>query len=199
MPLPHHDPNWGPRVWFDANDHVISIGHATDPNNPDKRIVKRFIADTTGRVLQTVDEQPQMENVARPSEFKLTEGRGMSVSYLYQPFGAQPLRADGPGGAFAIAGSGKYSVRWFSPSGALLHTIVQNVAGPELSLQDRLAGDSALMRMAKEAHTAVASLPFKLPERQPPLYNIFFDADGRLWVQHPTLKGAASRSPNSYE
>ena len=47
-----------------------------------------------------------------------------------------------------------------------------------------------MVRIAKAAHTAVASLPFKLPERKPPLYNIFFDAGGRLWVQHTTLKGA---------
>lgn len=104
-------------------------------------------------------------------------------------FGAEELRADGPNDTHALAGSGRNSVRWFSPSGAPVHTIVQNVTGPELSLQDRLAGDSAFVRIAKEAHTA-APVPFKLPERKPPLYNIFFDAGGRLWVQHTTLRGA---------
>lgn len=189
VPVPHSDRNWGPRLWFDAKDHMISIGHATDANNPDKRVVKRFIADTTGQVLQTIEELPQTEDVTKPVEFRSVDGPNTSVEYLYQPFGAGALRADGPNGTFALAGAGKYSVRWFSPTGELLHTLVQDVSGPELSAQDRLAGDSSLLQIARQGHTTVAQLPFKLPERRPPLYNIFFDADGRLWVQRTTLKG----------
>jgi len=194
VPLPHQDPNWGPRLWIDTRNNVISIGHVTDPDRPTLRSVKHFFADTTGRVVQTIAEPTQTEDVTKPIEYTVGDRLKSTTLLLYQPFGARELRANGPDGAFALAGSGKYSVRWFSPTGELLHTITQELVGPELSLIDRAVGDSSLANIARNANTTVGLLPFKLPERKPPLYAIFFDEDRRLWVQHTTLQGMVQQA-----
>ena len=93
-----------------ANNHLIAIGHVHAPNKPDKQIVRRFIADSTGRVLQTVDELQQTKNVGKRVEFKSVQGAITSVPYLYQPCGAEELRANGLHGTYALAGCGTYSV-----------------------------------------------------------------------------------------
>lgn len=186
--LPHTDTNYGTPLSFDAKGNVTSVGHVSDPDDPKRRLAKRFIVDSTGKVLRSTLEVLQTENITPPFLYEV-KSQG-STFYLYQPYGADPLRADGFNGTYAIAGSGKYSVRWYAPTGALLSTISRDVSGPTLSSQERVHGDSLLVAMAKRSQTTVSGLPFGLPNRKPPLSAMFIDHDGRLWVQRTTAIGA---------
>jgi hypothetical protein len=146
--------------------------------------------DTSGKTVRSTIELAQTDNVTPPFLYTTTSGTAVTTMYLYQPFGAQMLRADGPFGTYALAGSGKYSVRWFAANGKLLRTITRDVNGPRLTSNERVQGDSQLVAIAKNAKTSVSSLPFKLPANRPPLADIYFDADSRLWVQRTTQPGS---------
>ncbi|MEO7361244.1 MAG: hypothetical protein ABI120_13010, partial [Gemmatimonadaceae bacterium] len=111
--------------------------------------------------------------------------------FLYQPYGADALRADGPDGVYALVGAAKYVVRWFSATGALLRTLTRDVTGPSLSAREHKRGDSLLVRAATRGQTTVGGLPFGVPERKPPVLALFFDANGRLWVERSVVDGAA--------
>lgn len=190
--LPHTESNFTLPLGFDASGNVTSAGHVPNPDDPAARLVKRYVVDSTGKVLRSVVEAEQTENITPPF---LHPVAGTSVTYfLYQPYGASALRADGLNGSYAIAGSGKYSVRWYSPSGTPIAILTREVAGPALSRRERLRGDSLMEKVAKRAQTRVSGLPFSLPDRKPPLVALFIDTDGRLWVHHATVDGAPNEA-----
>lgn len=192
--------NFGVPIGFDAAGNVISHGHVPDADRPGELLVKRASLDTTGKVLRSLLEVAQTENITPAFRHKVAITGGAATLYLYQPYGAEKLRADGQNGSYALAGSGKYMVRWYSATGNPLSTITRDAVGVPLSARERQRGDSLMRAIAKRGQTTVSGLPFSLPDRKPPLSALFIDNDGRLWVQRTTADGAAHEadvySPN---
>ena len=190
---PSSNSNFGVPINFDRSGNITSLAQVRVGTNP-QSLVKRFVVDSSGKTVRTLVELPQIENVTPAFKHPLPNSPNQVVVFLYQPYGADALRADGPDGVYALAGAGKYAVRWFSSTGALLRTLTGGVLGPSLSAREHKHGDSLLMRAATRGQTTVAGLPFGVPDRKPPVRVLFFDADGRLWVERNVVDGAAHQA-----
>lgn len=187
---PASNSNFGVPINVDRSGNVTSLATVREGNDP-QTLVKRFLVDSTSKIVRTLVELPQIDNVTPAFKHRLPNSPNGVTVFLYQPYGADALRADGPDGVYALVGAAKYVVRWFSSTGALLRTLTRDVRGPLLSAREHTRGDSLLGRAATRGQTSVGVLPFAVPERKPPVLALFFDADGRLWVERSVADGAA--------
>ena len=55
--------------------------------------------------------------------------------------------------------------------------------GPVLSAEERKAGREVMERDAGRVGLAASELPYDVPERRTPVDQIYYDAQGRLWVE----------------
>ena len=97
-------------------------------------------------------------------------------------------------GAYAMARLHMDEVH--SPDGAVFEIVGPPGPGPRLSDDERLYGeewiDRDLARIDGNFH------PFDVPERKPPLADLFFDQSGRLWVEKTVADGAEMREADVY-
>jgi hypothetical protein len=66
------------------------------------------------------------------------------------------------------------------------HTLSRALKGPALSRADKADANKSLK---EQRATARRKLPFKIPSHKPPLRALFFDSDGRLWVERNADQG----------
>jgi sugar lactone lactonase YvrE len=192
--MAHGDVNRFAPLGFDASGNLIDVGALPSSAAPGSRgtsRVGRFHVDSTGRVVgvDTVPEPPP--DSAPVHVVRRTTGRGsVTLFFLYQPFGAFPLTAHSSAGEFAHAVSSRYSVAWRAPDGRLLRTLERGVEGPLLSQAERARGEEEIAQDLRRLSLGRGELPFDVPARKPPLRSLFFDQDGRLWLQHSVPDGA---------
>ena len=104
--------------------------------------------------------------------------RGVDV--LRQPFGPQWVHAHANGGAWAEAVTSDYSINYHHPDGTA--SVIEGPAlqGPPLSKDDRDRAQSWIDR--ERERVGIDDYPFEIPDRKPPLADMFFDRAGRLWI-----------------
>ena len=111
------------------------------------------------------------------------------VYWLVVPGSAASLDAHTADG-FARAISSRYRIHWHDASGALMTTIARAVEGPPLTPAERDTLAAAHRREQEAARSRGADLEdVPIPERKHPLERLFFDLDGRLWVQRTVAAG----------
>lgn len=188
--MAHGDVNRHAPVTFDAGGNVIDIGLRADPGTGQRRVM-RMTVDSTGSVLHDValhtvpDDSTAMKAVQRP-----TAG-GSETRYAYQPFGPQELVTHSPAGEFAHAVSSRYAIDWRAADGSLIRHIARDVrTGPGLSAAERERGEEQMQQQAEFVGVARGQLGFDVPSTKPPLRSLYFDRDGRLWVELAVADGA---------
>lgn len=192
--MAHGDVNrWAP-VTFDASGNLIDIGTRPDLAGGDV-VTARMHLDSTGVVLAE-----RSIHAAPPDSLSLHKvtrqvAGGVATRYLWQPYGALELYAHSPRGDYAYALSSRPAVTWFDEQGAILRDIrVLAEEGPPLSAAERAAAEERMAEDARWAGLTPAALPFRVPDRKSPLHRLFFDADGRLWVELSVPDGEVRRA-----
>jgi len=174
---------------FDQAGRLVDVGTMQAPRGSND--IVRFHVDSSGEVVRA-------DTIAAPPDDSLSGRqipRGNVTSYLYQPYGPAFLTAHAPGGGWARAVSSHDLVRWVV-GGDTTHTVIvrRDVIGPALSARERAQADSQLTAEATRLGLAGSAVPFKVPGAKPPIKHIFFDQQGRLWVQLSMADGEENRA-----
>lgn len=177
------------RTVFDDAGRVIDAG--TD--NTTSGLV-RITIGSAGAERQRVTLAPPVTGVSAVAKMPKKTPGGQAVYFVYPPFPGYALNATGLHGEAAIAGSGDYRVRWYAGNGSLIREITRTDVGPSVTPDERREADSAMVAEAREFGTTPAALGFRMPARKPVLRNLWFDDDGRLWVELTTARGSARRA-----
>ncbi len=170
---------------FDEEGLLVDIGPRPDPQSGQMNTV-RIHVDAQG-------SEDRVDVIANPPQDRLglhqVESDG-STYYLYQPYGARHLVAHAPGGDWADAVSSSYRIVWRSPEGR--ETIIERAEalGPELSPAERERGEDQIASYQQYLALNRNEIPFDIPDRKPPIRDMFFDQDGRLWVELSVQEGA---------
>lgn len=160
-------------ITFDEYGHLVSFGHIRKSDRTFPWVRRhRTLEDSTVHT-QPLPEVPDGRIVMYETESTMTN----------QPFGAYPQHAHAPGGEWAFSIADRYEVARYNAQGDTLHVIERSFSGAKLSADERERAEGVLEGIAERGGTSVADLPFGIPERKPPIRDLFFDSDGRLWVQ----------------
>lgn len=197
--MAHGDGNFGPPLTFSAAGHLIDIGHKIDGRGGESKL-HRFHLDTAGTAVATeVIRTLSMEEQGGRAVTRREDG-GASRLFIRPAFPRTQLLAHAPGGGRAEMISDRYEVAWYESSDAtspptLSHTLRRHLPlGPPVSAAEREAAEERLRQEAEWAGLAGGTSPFSVPDRKQPLAALFFDQDGRLWVQRATAAGEPSRA-----
>ena len=193
--MAHHDANrWAPMT-FDSAGNVIDIGLA--PSVPggssEQPPLTRFHLDRTGRIVaqESIPDPPQDSTPVHKAVGKIPGGT--VLRYIYPPYPPLALRAHSPFGEQARAVSSRYSVGWFSSDGSLLRTITGTAEPPTLTAAEVARAESSLVRDMRWLESG-AKHPFSVPPRKQPLRDLYFDLDGRLWVELSVREGTPRKA-----
>lgn len=165
---------------FDAAGLLVDVGARPAEEGGFERA--RFHMGGRGEIVETEVAIPAALTDLGSHQVRGMIGGEPALLYLWQPFASRALGAHGPDGRLAMAVSGRYEVE--VRQGSRVDTLHGDVLeGPALSAEEREAGREAMERDAGRAGLRASDLPYGLPERRPPLEQIQFDDDGRLWVE----------------
>ena len=195
--LAHTDQNrWAP-LTFDPAGNVIDIGSTMDTVTR-RPVDTRFHVDTNGTVVARHVIPPPPEDSVPLHTVNRMIGENRGVFFLYQPYGPAVLNAHGPNGERARAVSSRYSIAWYDPDGTLRHAIARPLEGPALVPSELARAESSVVNDMRRLNLSRQDIPYSVPDRKPPLRRIFFDRDGRLWVEL-SVSAAAPRRADVYD
>lgn len=179
--MAHGDVNrWAP-VTFDEVGRLVDVGIGSMPGSSEP-ILGRFHLAAGGEV-----QERQVLETPSPAELGGEVLRRESTTlYFWPPYGRGYLMAHGPGGWWAEAFTSGYEVRVHGPGGETGMIRGPRIQGPELDAEEQ---ESARQRIEEIRRTAGTDFGFTVPGRKQPLRGIFYDADGRLWVELSAPRG----------
>ncbi len=100
------------------------------------------------------------------------------------PFYNRNIRVHAPDGRFAHLYNRDYHVQVFDIDGALLHEIRREVEGPMITEAEARREREALDRLRDRVEDVLIEFPtIEMPQRKPPVGDMWYDEDGRLWVR----------------
>ncbi|HSG82417.1 MAG TPA: hypothetical protein VLC48_09210 [Gemmatimonadota bacterium] len=175
---------WAP-LTFDSEGMLIDVGVRPDPESGRPNIVRIHV--TPAGATERVDVVPNPP----PDRLSIYEvPKDGANYYLHQPHGARHLVAHSPGGGWADAVSSSYQIVWHLADGR--ETIIEQVGavGPELSPDEREAGERQIAEYQRRLGLGRTQIPFDVPDRKPPIRDLFFDQGGRLWVELSVSEGS---------
>ena len=151
--------HFGTRVWMDSAWSILSVD--TLPANTDEDL---------GYSLVTWEQGDGRE----------------SYSATPAPFGPRERLAHARTGGYAGAVTSRYEIDLYGADGALLRTIRRDHSGPIVSNAERRREEfviDSLTAVFEQYPIRVEYKPGEIPEQKPPIDNLWFDEDGRLWVK----------------
>ena len=179
--MAHNDPYYGVRPGFGIDGHLIDIGHERDTAGT--RTLVRFHRDESGRVAkrEPVRVAPA-DSLAPQHTVNRRTDQSQSRFNFSQPFGPRDLVAHSPRGGWAEAISSRYVVRWIGPDSVFDLHIQRDLVGPEVTAAERNEALQPFRDLLPRFRQTLSDLSFGIPERKPPIQNLQFGQDGRLWV-----------------
>ncbi|HSK21518.1 MAG TPA: hypothetical protein VK912_20360 [Longimicrobiales bacterium] len=192
--MSHFDANrWAP-LTFDRDGNLIDIGSRTDRAAGVTRTWRMHL-DSTGAIVSetAVHKVPDDSTSVRKVEREIPGG--VATMFAYQPYGPSELAAHSPTGDYAHALSTRYAIEWRAADGSLIRTIMRDVPqGPALSTREDSAGEERRIQLAERLGVRPGQLGFDVPSHKAPLRALFFDQDGRLWVELEVADGSDRRA-----
>jgi hypothetical protein len=183
---------WAP-LTFDSEGLLVDIGLRPDPQSGRPNTVRIHVTPTGA--TERVDVIPNPP----PDRLGIYEvGKDGGIFYLYQPHGARQLVAHSPGGGWADAVSSSYRIVWHLTADREIIVEQVGAAGPELSPDEREAGERQIAAYQRRLGLGRTQIPFDVPDRKPPIRDLFFDQGGRLWVELSVSEGS-DRQADVYE
>ena len=113
------------------------------------------------------------------------DGRESRLQTL-APFGPRDRLAHARTGGYARAVTSRYEIGLYGADGVLLRTIRRDHSGPVVSGAERQREEFVIDSMTavyEQYPIRVDYEPGEIPEQKPPIDNLWFDEDGRLWVK----------------
>lgn len=100
------------------------------------------------------------------------------------PFANRNIRVHSPDGRSAHLYTRDYHVQVFGLNGDLLHEIRRDIEGPLITEAEARLERERLDRMRDGMAEVLVDFPsIEMPERKPPVGDMWYDEDGRLWVR----------------
>ena len=165
---------------FDAEGRLVDVG--ARPAEEGGYEHARFVMDAEGAVAATETAVPAALTELGSHAVQGTINGQPARVFLWQPFASRAISAHGPEGRRALGTSGTYEIE--ARHGARLDTLRGEVQrGPALSECEREAGREAMERDAGRVGLSASDLPYGIPDRRTPLNELYYDAQGRLWVE----------------
>ncbi len=186
----HGDFNRFVPITFESAGNVIDIGSRAGASVTPQ--THRYTLGPDGKVTRdlTVPEVPAESTAMKMVQREITGGR--ATFYLYPPYGPTQLVAHAVNGEWAHALSARYAIDWRAADGTLIRHLTRDIErGPELSPAERQRAEEGLLQDRKRVGTDPG---FSVPSHKQPLRRLFFDTDGRLWVELSVSEGAARRA-----
>lgn len=186
---------------FDADGRLVNVGpvraeEGTSITANLRSITARLHLNPDGGVDTVILADPERQSTGfTTTEFE--RGGFSGISYLHQPHGPTWIHAHAPGGAWAEAVTSPYVVNYHHADGSVLQIVGPESPGPPLSpeeqarAQERIDGDVDRFDLGRH--------PFGVPDRKPPLANMFFDRAGRLWIEKSRADGEEMREADVYD
>ena len=194
-PHPGYIGFWGGQPFaFDMGGDLVSVGPVSGYGDVSLDARLRVLPDGAVDTVLMADEERQ--TVSQETVPFSRAGIG-GFTYLHQPFGPQWIHAHANGGTWADAVTSDYAISLHRPDGTVALIEGPALEGPPLSESDR---DWAQSRMDRDLDRAgIRSHPFEIPDRKPPLADMFFDSAGRLWVVKTLAAGESVRNADVWD
>lgn len=110
--------------------------------------------------------------------------QGRREMEIAPPFYNWIIRVHSPGARFAHLYTREYHVQVSDIEGRLLHEIRRDVAGPLVTEAEANRERDRLEQMRDRMGETLIEFPaIEVPERKPPVEDMWYDEDGRLWVR----------------
>jgi hypothetical protein len=176
--MAHTDVNYLAPVTLTIGGDLIDVGHRR--NSGGEQELVRFVLDSTGRTTEAGTFA--RASIEALGGFTVTSSAQPGATYFfYQPFSNRELVAHGAQERWAHAMSSTYDVTvWEGDSSWHLLGVATRTS---LSSEERASAVRRMEADAKRAGITVGQLPYDVPGFKPPLQGIFFDQQGRLWVE----------------
>ncbi|NBB86819.1 MAG: hypothetical protein GVY12_11465 [Bacteroidetes bacterium] len=173
---------------FDNEGHLIHVGE-TLPHGTNSHIARQH---------RSVDEETKHTLVhpgARKGRIPVLEvPLDQFDAVFFSPMGPTQRHAHAPGGTWALTITDTYAVAWLDAAGDTLHVLQRDLKGPRLSDKEREDLRQQLDGWRENYSEHFSEFPFEVVDRKPPIETIFFDTDGRLWVQRSVEDGAPNEA-----
>lgn len=181
---------------FDLEGNLVSVGPVRGDDDSGAGLMARLRVHADGAVDTVVMADAERQSVSQATvPFELGTIRGLA--YLHQPFGPLWIHAHANGGTWAEAITSDYSINLHRPGGTVSVIEGPLLVGPPLSADERDGAQESIDR--DRDRTGVAIHPFRIPDRKPPLDDMFFDRAGRLWVVKTLATGETVREADVWD
>lgn len=161
-----------------------------------------LLVDTVGVPVDTI-VLPAVEELGTAVwkflELPNQHGRTMRLP-IRAPYSPFPFLIHGPTGTVAVGHTSGYRVEILGPSGRRRAVIARDVGPVPLRGRERKEAELRLDSLAEHYRLQGGQYPtFELPDRKPPIQDVWFDADGRLWVQLAVREPAEFSTADVYD
>lgn len=180
IPIRHPAAGLWSTTSFDVEGRLVDVGVPME-RGPTEALARYHRAPDGSIVATTEIAVPPPREIGMYTVERATPN-GAVTWYIYQPFGPRHLVAHGPGGRWAEAVSSRYRIVVHA-GGEPVVIEGPDVRGPELSLEEQERGAAAMTADRERLDLGAGDMPSDLPERKPPLRDMYFGTDGRLWVE----------------
>jgi hypothetical protein len=189
--MSHSDVNrWAPTT-FDSAGRLIDIGTRSDPATGKRSVGRMHLGSAPMQAAeetvaaQTVEiHEVPTDSTGMKSVERVISKDMKATMFFYPPYSPTQLVAHSPTGEFAHMLSSRYEIDWRDERGNLIRHLTGDVTqGPQLTAEEKATADKRIDSDATRAGTTRMQLGFSVPERKQPVRRLFFDQNGRLWVE----------------
>lgn len=186
----------GDPVMFDGAGHPILRAY---PPRGSRRHGTHVRVATDGAVVEEVP-LPESASPDRLGWGVLTHPGHSTPTRMPGRYSPLDLVASAPDGGFAHAVTDRYAIDLFDASGRRTGRIEREVEGPVLSSAERPAARVAADSLGRRAEAAGGDYrPPEERDRKPPIRNLWYDREGRLWVELWTAEQETTRRADVYD
>ena len=183
-PLSHTSPNFTPGIGF-SGEKLYEIAFPSN-SSPVGQKMLRIVADSSGRVIESFPLPSVKVDSVPAAVLRYKEPDGVGMKFFPAPYGDQPLLAQASNGALVVASSGRYELHWYDKRGAVVRVIRRNAARVPLSEGERRRAKDYVSDVRQRLRAAGSDVKWPEVTTKPPLRDLEFDQEGRLWVQRTT-------------
>lgn len=173
------------RIHWDGDGNIVIL-QGTGAAGPGQawRVFRTFV-DGSGATVRS-DTAPAVSPDSSDSWIVRTNG---GVATYSKPFAAQRLTAFGGRGFAAFATNTRYAVRIVDSHGRQMALVKRELPTIKLGPAEIAEFAAAKTRIATLARLPESSLDGNAPQSKPTLAGMWFDCDGRLWVEQAVPRG----------
>jgi hypothetical protein len=175
LPMHHSDGFNSAPLAISSDGRYVDTGYQFTSTGT--TVLTRFHTTADGEITRTVAiQEPPPEQLGT-----VVKQSNSSRFFFPQPFGPQFLTAYGPDGVYATAISSGLEVTVHDTDTVTWMLASDSGEGPLLSAAEQARADQRIADYVQRGRGARSEYP-RVPIRKPPLADLMFDQEARLWV-----------------